>query len=180
MADQYLTFFLAEEEYAVGILQVREILELCPITRLPATPAHVRGVINVRGCVVPVIDLAVKIGLAETRVTRRTCVVIVEVAWEEGTKVLGILVDAVHQVIELTADAIEAPPSFGTQIHPSYLRGMARAEAKFVMLLDLDRLLTAAEIAAVEPAGGAGSETAEAAVWLGEESTGAAAAVDAP
>jgi purine-binding chemotaxis protein CheW len=150
MTVQYLTFFLAGEEYAVGILQVREILELGPITRIPATPVHIRGVINVRGSVVPVIDLAVKLGLPETQVTRRTCVVIVEVAFQGETRVLGILVDAVHQVIELSAAEIEAPPTFGTQIPASFLAGMARAEPKFVMLLDLERILTVAEIEVAE------------------------------
>jgi purine-binding chemotaxis protein CheW len=150
MTFQYLTFFMAGEEYAVGILQVREILELGPITRIPAAPAHIRGVINVRGSVVPVIDLAVKLGLPETQVTRRTCVVIVELAFQDETRVLGILVDAVHQVIELSAAEIEAPPTFGMQVPASFLVGMARAEPKFVMLLDLERILTAAEIEAAE------------------------------
>jgi len=150
MTVQYLTFFMAGEEYAVGILQIREILELGPMTRVPAAPAYVRGVINVRGSVMPVIDIAVKLGLPETQVTRRTCVVIVEAAFTGETRVLGLLVDAVHQVIELSDADVEPPPSFGTQVLPSFLLGMARAEPKFVMLLDLDRVLTASEIEAVE------------------------------
>jgi purine-binding chemotaxis protein CheW len=177
MTVQYLTFFMAGEEYAVGILQIREILELGPITRIPATPAHVRGVINVRGSVVPVIDLAVKLGLPETQVTRRTCVVIVEVALQGETRVLGVLVDAVHQVIELSAAEIEAPPSFGTQIPASFLLGMARAEPKFVMLLDLDRVLTAAEIEAIEEVQAAEGEEPAAVPWT--DGDDAAAPVDA-
>jgi len=146
MTGQYLTFFIAGEEYAIGILLIREILELGPITRIPATPAYVRGVVNVRGSVVPVIDLAVKLGLPETEVTRRTCVVIVETAALAGeTRVLGLLVDAVHHVVDLDGEQIEEVPSFGTQVPSSFLLGMARAEPKFIMLLDLERILTAEE-----------------------------------
>lgn len=176
MTVQYLTFFLADEEYAVRILQVREILELGPITRVPSTPAHVRGVINVRGSVVPVVDLAVKLGLPETQVTRRTCVVIVEAALQGETRVLGLLVDAVHQVVELGAADIEVPPSFGTQVHPSYLLGMGRAEPKFVMLLDIDQALSEVEIEAMEEIGTEGGEETEAAARAGGDDAAAAPA----
>lgn len=146
---QYLSFFVAGEEYGVGILKVREILEFDTITRVPGTPPHVRGVLNLRGNVVPVIDLAVKLGLPETQVTRRTCVVIVEVTLDGEPTVMGLLADAVSQVIELPPDQIEPPPPFGTGIRLEFLEGMGRAGKKFVLLLDIDRVLTTNELLAV-------------------------------
>jgi purine-binding chemotaxis protein CheW len=143
---QVLTFRIAGEEYAVGILSVREIIEYEAVTRVPATPVWIRGVINLRGSVVPVIDLAVKLGLPETRVTRRTCIVIVEAELEGEPAVLGILVDSVHQVIELTPGEIEPPPAFGTPVRADFLLGMAKTGPRFALLLDIVRVLAADEL----------------------------------
>jgi purine-binding chemotaxis protein CheW len=140
-AGQYLTFELAGEEYALEILQVREILRYEEITRVPTAPASVRGVLNLRGKVVPVVDLAVRFGLAATETTRKTCIVIVEVAQEGEALVMGILADAVSQVVDLQPGEIEPPPVFGTRVRIEYLRGLARAGSRFALLLDLERLL---------------------------------------
>lgn len=143
---QYLTFFLAGEEYGSAILGVKEIIEYDTLTTVPATPPWVRGVINLRGSVVPVIDLAVKFGLPEIEVTKRTCIVIVEVELDGELAVMGILADAVSQVVDFSADDIEPAPAFGTQIHVDYLLGMGKLSEKFVLLLNKDRVLSLGEL----------------------------------
>lgn len=145
--NQYLSFSLGGNDYAVGVLQVKEILQYETVTPVPSVPRSVRGVINLRGAVVPVIDLAVKFGLAATAVTKRTCIVIVEAAVEGERTVLGIVADAVREVLELGAQDVEPPPSFGTQVRVEYLLGMGKAGKGFVLLLDLDRVLSAREVA---------------------------------
>jgi purine-binding chemotaxis protein CheW len=146
--SQYLGFHIAGEEYAIGILRVREILEYDIVTRVPTTPRSIRGVINLRGSVVPVVDLAVKLGLPESVVTKRSCVVVVE---SERT-VMGLLADAVTQVFDLPATEIEPPPPFGTRIRVECLLGMGRAGKKFVLLLDIDRLLSTDDVVAAQTA----------------------------
>ena len=148
--SQYLGFHIAGEEYAIGILRVREILEYDTVTKVPTTPASIRGVINLRGSVVPVVDLAVKLGLPESVVTRRSCVVVVEIVLEGERTVMGLLADAVSQVIDLPATEIEPPPPFGTRIRVDCLLGMGRAGKKFVLILDIDRLLSTGDVAAVQ------------------------------
>lgn len=139
---QYLSFQLAGEEFAFGILRVREILEYDTLTRVPNAPPAVRGVINLRGAVVPVVDLATLFGLPATAVTRRSCVIIVEVRVDGQDLVTGILADAVNQVIELAPDSIEPPPAFGSRVRVEYLIGMGKVDSrKFVLILDIDRLL---------------------------------------
>ena len=123
---QYLTFHLAGEEYAVDILQVKEIIEYGAITKVPQTPPSIRGVINLRGNVVPVIDLAVKFGLSPNPVTARTCVVIVEAELGGERAVMGIIADAVSKVVKLLPEEILPPPPFGTQVRVDFLRGMGR------------------------------------------------------
>lgn len=156
MSAQYLTFQLAGEEYAFGILRVKEILEHEVITRVPNAPPAVRGVINLRGAVVPVVDLALRFGLPATAITRRTCIVIVEVQTEEEQLVMGVLVDAVSQVIDLAAGDIEPPPPFGARVRVDHLVGMGKLDKKFVLILDVDRLLGGLDVP--EPAT-MGSET---------------------
>ncbi len=152
---QYLTFFIAGEEYAFHITQVREVVEFGAITRVPAVPASIRGVINLRGNVLPVIDLAVKFGLPESVVTKRSCVVVVETAADGEPVVLGVLVDAVSQVLELGADEIEAPPAFGAPLRVEFLRGMGKVGDKFALILDIDGLLSTQErVAAAASQGG--------------------------
>jgi purine-binding chemotaxis protein CheW len=146
---QFLSFQVAGEEYAVGILRVREIIEYGTITRVPSTPAWVRGVFNLRGGVVPVVDLAVKFGLPSAEITSRTCIVIVEVRLGGETSLMGVVADAVSQVLELSSEEIEPPPAFGTKVRLEYLQGMAKSGRKFVLLLEIDRVLSSDEIVGV-------------------------------
>jgi purine-binding chemotaxis protein CheW len=152
---QYLGFFIADEEYAVGILKVKEILQFETITRVPGMPPSVRGVTNVRGSVVPVIDLAVRFGLPELGVTQRTCIVIVEVELEGEKTIMGVMADAVSQVIDLSADDIQPPPAFGTRVHLDYLLGMGQSGKKFILILDIDRILSVDELMEVTKLQGA-------------------------
>ena len=148
---QYLTFQLGGEEFAFGIMRVKEILEYDTITRVPNVPAAVRGVINLRGSVVPVVDLSLLFGVGPTAVTKRTCIVIVEARKEGRELVMGILAESVSQVIDLAAETIEPPPAFGSNVRAAYLSGLAKVDArKFVLILDIDRLLGGV---AVPPAG---------------------------
>ncbi len=158
---QYLTFFVAGEEYAIGILRVKEILEYQTVTRVPTTPAWIRGVINLRGSVVPVVDLAVKLGLPESAITRRTCVVIVELVLDGEPAIMGVVADVVSQVVDLGPADIEAPPAFGTRIRVDCLQGMAKAGAKFVLILDVDRVLSTSELLAAAAVVDSDDEPAE-------------------
>lgn len=146
---QYLTFHVAGEEYAIGILQVREILEYDTITGVPGAPPSIRGVINLRGSVVPVVDLARQLGLPESPITKRTCIVVVEVNLDGERTVMGVMADTVSQVIDLGAADVEPPPAFGTRAHLEYLLGMGKAGKKFILLLDIDRVLSAHELLAM-------------------------------
>ncbi len=146
---QHLTLMLAEEEYAIRILQVKEIIEYNTLTKVPKTPAFVRGVINLRGSVVPVVDLAVKFGLPESPVAKQSCIIIVEVDLEGEQTAMGVVVDAVREVMDLSPRDIEATPSFGTQIRVDYLRGLGKVGKKFVLILDIDRVLTSNELVEV-------------------------------
>lgn len=146
-SSQYLSFFLGGEAYAIGILRVREILEYQPATRVPQTPASIRGVINLRGKVIPIVDLAMKFGLPPTQTTKWTCIIVVETTMAGETAIMGVLADSVSEVIDLAPSEIETPPTFGTRVKVDYLRGMGRAGQKFVLLLDIDRVLSAEETA---------------------------------
>ena len=148
---QYLTFLLGREEYAADVLSVKEIIEYGDVTQVPGTPAHVRGVINLRGSVVPVVDLAVKLGREESPLSRRSCIVIVESTFAKATVdktdpgervVTGVVADAVNQVIEFSPDDIESPPAFGTGVRLHYLEGIARIGDSFVLVLDMDSVLS--------------------------------------
>ncbi|HET7449734.1 MAG TPA: chemotaxis protein CheW [Gaiellaceae bacterium] len=184
--SQYLSFFIGGEEYAVGILRVKEIIEYDVVTRVPSMPACVQGVLNLRGRVVPVIDLALTFGLPACTVTRRTCIVVVEREVEGDSVVMGILVDAVSQVLDLPASDVEPPPAFGTRARAELLDGMGKSGKKFVMLLNLDRAL-ALDVAIVRDlvegaAGGANGTDAVAAADnpVADEPQHAPAAVDSP
>jgi len=146
--NQYLTFYVAGEEYAVTILKVTEIIECVSLTHVPGAPSWIRGVLNLRGAVVPVVDLAVKFGLAPTALTRRTCVVMVELQHEGERLVLGVMADSVHQVVELGPDQIQPPPSFGPKVRVDCIEGMGTSGGAFVVLLDMDRVLSSTEILA--------------------------------
>ena len=144
--EQYLTFLLAGEEYAISILKVKEIIEYDTVTTVPKTPKWIRGVINLRGSVVPVVDLRLKFGLEERPVTKTTCIVIVEGTWGSGNTLMGVIADAVSQVMDVTAEDIQEVPSFGTRINVDYLLGMAQSGKKFVLLLDIDKILSTDEV----------------------------------
>lgn len=143
----YLTFVLARETYAVEIAQVREIIEYGHVTEVPMMPPAVRGVINLRGAVVPVIDLAARFGRERAQVARRTCIVIVEVPHDDALQTLGVMVDAVVEVLEVDASDIEPPPSFGVRIRTDFIAGMARVGGRFVVVLDATRVFSIDELA---------------------------------
>ena len=145
-SSQYLIFLIDGAEYAVSILRTREIFEFDTLTPVPTTPEWIRGVMNLRGSVVPVVDLRVKFGLGETPITNRTCVVIVEVELDGESSVMGALVDAVSRVVELAPDDVEPPPAFGTAVRVDCLDGMGKVGEKFVPILDIDRVLSADEL----------------------------------
>jgi purine-binding chemotaxis protein CheW len=144
--QQYLTFMIGGEEYAVTLLKVKEIIEYDIVTEIPKTPDWVRGVINLRGNVVPVIDLAVKFRLPASVAGKMTCIVITEVECEGQATVMGIMADAVRQVIDLRPQDIEVPPTFGTRVKVDYLLGMARSGKKFCLLLDTEKVLSMDEL----------------------------------
>jgi purine-binding chemotaxis protein CheW len=148
---QYLTFHLAGEEYAVGILQVREIITYGTLTKVPHTPPSIRGVINLRGNVVPVVDLGLKFGLNASPVTDRTCIVIVEANINESRTIMGIIADSVSQVISMSENNILPAPAFGTRVRIDFLRGMGRSGDKFVLVLDIDKVLIADDPAPAAP-----------------------------
>ncbi|KGM42036.1 chemotaxis protein CheW [Aquabacterium sp. NJ1] len=145
--SQYLIFSLGGELFGVATLRVREIIEFGGITSVPMMPAFMRGVINLRGAVVPVIDLNARFGRARTETSRRTCIVILEVQAEQDTFVLGIIVDAVSAVRQIDSAHIEPPPSFGTGIRADFIDGMAKVNNGFVILLDLGNVLSVDELA---------------------------------
>ena len=140
---QYLTFFLADEQYAVGVLSVKEIIEYGIVTKVPTTPPYIRGVINLRGSVVPVVDLAVKFGLPSVAVGRRTCIIIMETTLAGERVVMGVVADAVSQVIQFSPQDIEPAPAFGTNVRLEYLEGMAKLGTKFVLILNMDHVFAA-------------------------------------
>lgn len=145
--QQYLTFRLGDETYALPILAVKEILEYPQLTNVPLMANCVRGVLNLRGSVVPVVDLAVRFGRRPGPQTRRTCVVIIEVQAQEEWSDIGIVVDAVNQVIDIPAAEIEAPPSFGARLRTEFIQGMGKVDGGFVVILDAGQVLSIEEIA---------------------------------
>jgi purine-binding chemotaxis protein CheW len=146
---QYLTFLLSGEMYAVGILNVKEIIEYGQLTEIPMMPAFIRGVINLRGSVVPVIDLAARFGGHQTENSRRTCIVIIELTTADERHDIGIVVDAVSEVLEVSSADIEPPPSFGAKIRADFIAGMGKIAGKFVIILDIQKVLSVEEIASL-------------------------------
>jgi purine-binding chemotaxis protein CheW len=146
---QYLTFLTAGEEYAISIVKVSEIVEYEAVTTVPNTPAWICGVTNLRGRVVPVVDLAVKFGLPASRISKFTCIIITEVMFQSEQLTMGVLADSVSQVIDLSADEIEETPPFGTRVKIEYLLGMGALGKKFCLILDIDKILSADELLAV-------------------------------
>lgn len=143
---QYLTFMIAGEEYAISLLKVKEIIEYDTVTPVPKTPEWVRGVINLRGSVVPVIDLAVKFRLPASVAGRLTCIVITEVECGGEATIMGVMADSVRQVIDLKPEDVEHPPTFGTRVKVDYLLGMARSGKKFCLILNTEKVLSTDEL----------------------------------
>jgi purine-binding chemotaxis protein CheW len=149
---QVLTFMLAGEAYAIGILSIKEIISYTAMTTVPMMPAFARGVINLRGAVVPVMDLLARFGKPSSEVTKRTCIVIVEVQREGERQDIGIVVDAVNEVLDIPASEIEPPPSFGSSIRTEFIQGMGKVRGRFVILLALQHMVSANDIAAFQTA----------------------------
>ncbi|MDR1607969.1 MAG: chemotaxis protein CheW [Deltaproteobacteria bacterium] len=147
---KFLTFSLASEEYGIGILKVREIIGMMPIRTVPQTPGFVKGVINLRGKVIPVVDLRLKFSMSEVEYTERTSIIVVDVAAEAEKFIhIGIVVDSVSEVVNIKADDIEAAPAFGSQLNTEYILGMAKIGKGVKILLDIDRILVGEELAAL-------------------------------
>jgi purine-binding chemotaxis protein CheW len=162
-AGQFLTFFIAGEEYAASILKVREVIEYDTLTAVPNTPPWIRGVVNVRGSVLPIVDLGVKFGLPPSTISRFSCIVITEVDSDGEKLTLGVLADSVSRVIEFAQSEIEAPPAFGTRVKIEYLLGLGAIGKKFCQILNIDKVLSADELLAVTDAQAsvAGENTSE-------------------
>lgn len=143
---KYLTFTLDEEEYGIGILKVKEIIGMMDITTVPRTPSFIKGVINLRGKVIPIIDLRLKFEMGEIPYTDRTCIIVVEIDSEKGTVLIGIVVDAVSEVLNIQEGEIEETPAFGTQLNTDYILGMAKTEGGVKILLNIDKVLSIEEI----------------------------------
>jgi purine-binding chemotaxis protein CheW len=143
---QYLTFMLAGEVFAIGILQIKEIIEYHSLTEVPMMPACVRGVINLRGAVVPVMDPLARFGRTSSEITKKTCIVIVEVETADGAQVIGVVVDAVNEVLDIAPADIEPAPAFGARIRGDFIHGMGKVKGKFVILLNVNHVLSLDEI----------------------------------
>jgi len=150
---QYLTFKLGEEVFALDIAKVREVLDFTAITKVPRTPEFMRGVINLRGSVVPVVDMRLKFGMTKTEQTVNTCIIIVEISLDGDTTVLGALADSVQEVIELGPGQIEPAPRIGTRLRTEFIRGMGKRDDQFVIILDIDRVFSVDELSLVQDAG---------------------------
>lgn len=149
---QFLTFNLAGEEYGIDILKVQEIRGWMPVTKVPNAPVFVRGVMNLRGAIVPVIDLRLRFGLEAIEYTKLTVVIVVTVQAESGNRIIGMVVDGVSDVLNVNTSDIQSSPDFGTTVHTEFISGLVTAEAGMVMLLDVDRLLSLDEMFALETA----------------------------
>ncbi len=149
---KYLTFSLAGEEYGIGILKVKEIIGMMPITVVPQTPAYIKGVVNLRGKVIPVIDLRLKFSMPSAEYTERTCIIVVEINAAGRMIMMGIVVDSVSEVLNIKGTEIEETPSFGTKLNTEYILGMAKAAGGIKILLDIDRVLSIEELKAAQNA----------------------------
>ena len=147
---KYLTFSLEKEEYGIGILKVKEIIGMMPVTSVPRTPDFVKGVINLRGKVIPVVDLRLKFAMESIAYTDRTCIIVVEIDSADATVLIGIVVDAVSEVLNINSDEIEDAPQFGTSLDTNYILGMAKMEGGVKILLDIDKVLSQQEVVQLE------------------------------
>ena len=147
---QYLTFKLGDEIFALDVAKVREILDFTTVTKVPQTPDFMRGVINLRGSVVPVVDMRLKFGMSSTERTVNTCIVVVEVDLDGETIILGALADSVQEVIDLEPDQIEPAPKIGTKLRTDFIRGMGKNDSRFIMILDIDKVFSLDELSTVQ------------------------------
>ena len=146
---QYLTFKLANEIFATDVAQVREVLDFTTITEIPRTPPFMSGVINLRGSVVPVVDMRLCLEMSKTERTTNTCIIVLEVLLDNESTIIGALADSVEEVIDLEPDQIQPAPRIGTQIRTDFIKGMGRRDTQFIMILDIDRVFSAEELASV-------------------------------
>jgi len=149
-AGKYLTFTLAKEDYGIEILKVKEIIGMIRITPIPRTPDYVKGVINLRGRIIPVLDLRTRFGMDQADYTERTCIIVVELRVEKGQVVLGVVVDSVSEVLNVKPEEIEGNLEFGAEVDTDYILGLAKMSGGVKILLDIDRALSAEEISLVE------------------------------
>ena len=149
---QYLTFKLDEEVFALGIDKVREVLDYTSVTKVPQTPDFMRGVINLRGSVVPVVDMRLKFAMAKTEKTVNTCIIIVEINLDGETTILGALADSVQEVLDLEPHQIEPAPKIGTKLRTEFIRGMGKRGDQFIIILDIDKVFSGEELSAVQGA----------------------------
>jgi len=150
---QYLTFKLSEEVYALEITKVREVLDFTRVTKVPKTPPFMKGVINLRGGVVPVVDLRLKFGMSETEKTVDTCIIIVEIKVDDEQSMIGALADSVQEVMDLDADHIEPPPKIGTRLDTNFIKGMGKHNDEFIIILDIEKVFSVEELTLVQMAG---------------------------
>jgi purine-binding chemotaxis protein CheW len=151
-ATQYLTFKLSDEVFAIDISKVREVLDFTTVTKVPRTPEFMRGVINLRGSVVPVVDLRSKFGMTKTEKTVNTCIIITEVTVDSETTILGALADSVQEVMDLESNQIEPAPKIGLRLKTEFIKGMGKQNENFIILLDIDRVFSSEELASVQAA----------------------------
>jgi purine-binding chemotaxis protein CheW len=152
LAGKYLTFKLADEEYGLEILKVQEIIQMQAVTKVPRTPEYVRGVINLRGKVIPVVDLRRKFGIDETKDTEKTCIIVVQITGGAGVVVMGIIIDEVKEVLDIKADNIEETPSFGASINTEFILGMGKIGNSVKILLDIDKVMSVKDLAEIQKA----------------------------
>ncbi|HVN96485.1 MAG TPA: chemotaxis protein CheW [Syntrophorhabdaceae bacterium] len=146
---QYLTFALGQEVFALDVSHAREILEYSTVTKVPQTPDFMKGIINLRGSVVPVVDMRLKLGLVETEKTVDTCIIIVETDFDGEGAIIGALVDSVREVFELESQHIEAPPKMGTSLKMEFIKGIGKQDENFIIILDTDKVFSAEELALI-------------------------------
>ncbi len=150
-AGQYLTFGLGDEIFALDVAQVREVLDMITITKVPRSPAFMRGVINVRGSVVPVVDLRLKFGLSKTETSMDTRIIVMDLFLDGESTILGALADSVYEVMELNSVNIEPPPKIGMRWRTEFIKGIGKHDGKFIILLDIDRIFSTDELAMIDP-----------------------------
>jgi purine-binding chemotaxis protein CheW len=152
LGGKYLTFSLSNEEYGIGILKIKEIIGMMPVTSVPQTPDFVKGVVNLRGKVIPVMDLRLKFSMKSADYTERTCIIVVEIEGKKSDILIGLVVDSVSEVLNISQNDIEKTPSFGSNLDTKYIQGMAKMEGGVKILLDIDRILSTSEITVLDKA----------------------------